>query len=129
MSVFFFQAEDGIRDYKVTGVQTCALPICPLAVFDLVQLQLHGHLRLAVGVEGHGTGHAVVAYGADGLGHGLPVLGACRLERLQKDAGGVVGVLGVRALGVGIALGGIGAAHGVQPGAGLRVGRADDGAV
>src|SRR5256885_5250462 len=28
---FFFQAEDGIRDYKVTGVQTCALPICHLA--------------------------------------------------------------------------------------------------
>src|SRR5256885_5276737 len=27
-TVFFFQAEDGIRDYKVTGVQTCALPIC-----------------------------------------------------------------------------------------------------
>src|SRR5256885_7299749 len=25
---FFFQAEDGIRDSKVTGVQTCALPIC-----------------------------------------------------------------------------------------------------
>src|SRR5256885_10068399 len=24
---YFFQAEDGIRDYKVTGVQTCALPI------------------------------------------------------------------------------------------------------
>src|SRR2546426_915954 len=27
---FFFQAEDGIRDYKVTGVQTCALPIYAL---------------------------------------------------------------------------------------------------
>src|SRR5690349_23054958 len=26
---FFFQAEDGIRDLYVTGVQTCALPICP----------------------------------------------------------------------------------------------------
>src|SRR5438093_12733393 len=25
---FFFQAEDGIRDWSVTGVQTCALPIC-----------------------------------------------------------------------------------------------------
>src|SRR6266481_9237525 len=25
---FFFQAEDGIRDGTVTGVQTCALPIC-----------------------------------------------------------------------------------------------------
>src|SRR5256885_12537100 len=34
---FFFQAEDGIRDYKVTGVQTCALPIfvlvCALMIF------------------------------------------------------------------------------------------------
>src|SRR5205807_7507969 len=27
-----FQAEDGIRDYKVTGVQTCALPISAPAV-------------------------------------------------------------------------------------------------
>src|SRR5688572_31008941 len=27
--VFFFQAEDGIRDLTVTGVQTCALPISP----------------------------------------------------------------------------------------------------
>src|SRR5688572_23224705 len=27
LSVFFFQAEDGIRDLTVTGVQTCALPI------------------------------------------------------------------------------------------------------
>src|SRR2546429_2292855 len=26
--IFFFQAEDGIRDVAVTGVQTCALPIC-----------------------------------------------------------------------------------------------------
>src|SRR3989440_4799709 len=28
---FFFQAEDGIRDLIVTGVQTCALPISPSA--------------------------------------------------------------------------------------------------
>ena len=27
MWFFFFQAEDGIRDWSVTGVQTCALPI------------------------------------------------------------------------------------------------------
>src|SRR5215813_12399536 len=27
LSFFFFQAEDGIRDADVTGVQTCALPI------------------------------------------------------------------------------------------------------
>src|SRR5436189_2036985 len=29
---FFFQAEDGIRDTSVTGVQTCALPILPMVV-------------------------------------------------------------------------------------------------
>src|SRR5256885_5035008 len=32
MFFFFFQAEDGIRDYKVTGVQTCALPISSAAI-------------------------------------------------------------------------------------------------
>src|SRR5260221_440703 len=37
MSVFFFffQAEDGIRDHCVTGVQTCALPISASSVHDL----------------------------------------------------------------------------------------------
>src|SRR5256886_17185717 len=30
MLFFFFQAEDGIRDLTVTGVQTCALPIYPV---------------------------------------------------------------------------------------------------
>src|SRR5437879_11012714 len=40
---FFFQAEDGIRDTSVTGVQTCALPICR-AVRDrreLIPAQVH----------------------------------------------------------------------------------------
>src|SRR5256886_14391219 len=31
---FFFQAEDGIRDLTVTGVQTCALPICKFDVLS-----------------------------------------------------------------------------------------------
>src|SRR5438093_7493302 len=35
LPLFFFQAEDGIRDWSVTGVQTCALPISPFpAAFD-----------------------------------------------------------------------------------------------
>src|SRR5258707_6130442 len=37
---FFFQAEDGIRDIGVTGVQTCALPICDAN-------DLHRCLRIA----------------------------------------------------------------------------------
>src|SRR5882762_4755097 len=45
---FFFQAEDGIRDSSVTGVQTCALPICycclhlctPIYLFTVVYCSL-----------------------------------------------------------------------------------------
>src|SRR2546422_2937989 len=33
---FFFQAEDGIRDVAVTGVQTCALPICKSNIGDAI---------------------------------------------------------------------------------------------
>src|SRR5699024_11673218 len=40
-SCFFFQAEDGIRDRNVTGVQTCALPICRVTVPSSMSL-LHG---------------------------------------------------------------------------------------
>src|SRR2546426_3520378 len=49
---FFFQAEDGIRDYKVTGVQTCALPISRAGRGDGAQSQEHhredpaGHVHL-----------------------------------------------------------------------------------
>src|SRR5207237_7313975 len=44
--IFFFQAEDGIRDSSVTGVQTCALPISGYEVSDL-----YDHLcsRLIIG--------------------------------------------------------------------------------
>src|SRR5688500_20146431 len=41
---FFFQAEDGIRDYKVTGVQTCALPISMRA-----NPGIHSMLEIVVG--------------------------------------------------------------------------------
>src|SRR2546426_6761204 len=44
-SFFFFQAEDGIRDYKVTGVQTCALPILEL-------LRARGLRRAFIDVSG-----------------------------------------------------------------------------
>src|SRR6267154_3763024 len=36
---FFFQAEDGIRDGRVTGVQTCALPICDAAFAGLDSME------------------------------------------------------------------------------------------
>src|SRR5256885_4743012 len=43
---FFFQAEDGIRDYKVTGVQTCALPISLLPVRFVATSATRVSLRL-----------------------------------------------------------------------------------
>src|SRR5256885_8546461 len=54
---FFFQAEDGIRDYKVTGVQTCALPICN----DVLSRggQLAGQVRRRLGIP---DGKRVVLY-------------------------------------------------------------------
>ena len=45
---FFFQAEDGIRDWSVTGVQTCALPICVytcMCVFVCVCV-CNSHIRM-----------------------------------------------------------------------------------
>src|SRR5437762_14124857 len=41
MLFFFFQAEDGIRDTSVTGVQTCALPICSRSP-DITRRSLSG---------------------------------------------------------------------------------------
>src|SRR5437016_8112534 len=50
---FFFQAEDGIRDWSVTGVQTCALPICswhdhPRAEQGAKRLELRDHVALCI---------------------------------------------------------------------------------
>src|SRR2546430_6991403 len=44
--VFFFQAEDGIRDLTVTGVQTCALPILVWLLMDRLKYLLMGILLL-----------------------------------------------------------------------------------
>src|SRR5207248_8058911 len=72
---FFFQAEDGIRDRTVTGVQTCALPIWDPAG-EVARRALPGHhvqataavgqhdVRLAVAVEiGRGDRRRVVRRG------------------------------------------------------------------
>src|SRR5439155_23687122 len=66
---FFFQAEDGIRDGHVTGVQTCALPISPSGAARQAAVDLHRP----------GT-HAVLRFPAhrpragDGFHHPLPPL-------------------------------------------------------
>src|SRR5687767_10663244 len=55
---FFFQAEDGIRDKLVTGVQTCALPICA----RLGRLDLDGGQHRGLRVAKHVSIRAVVVH-------------------------------------------------------------------
>src|SRR5437867_12197381 len=90
---FFFQAEDGIRDRTVTGVQTCALPIyrpgkpedkMGLRASNTVALTLED-VRLpadhVLGDEGEGFGYAMEAL--DEIGRA-----SCR-ERVEMSEGAV----------------------------------------
>src|SRR3712207_8806698 len=65
---FFFQAEDGIRDIGVTGVQTCALPIFDALALPDARLALP-ELLVAPQLEEE-RGHAPSVQRAAG-GHGL----------------------------------------------------------
>src|SRR5690606_40890726 len=56
---FFFQAEDGIRDFHVTGVQTCALPICSVDI-NILPAALIERIETV-------TGGASAAYGTDAV--------------------------------------------------------------
>src|SRR5207249_8907712 len=62
----FFQAEDGIRDRNVTGVQTCALPIC--AIYDatarIIASLLERELKQPISVVNRTGGSGVVGHQA-----------------------------------------------------------------
>src|SRR3989449_9023186 len=65
---FFFQAEDGIRDVAVTGVQTCALPIYEKAAERLVTANLRFVISYVKKYQGHGLDLSeLVAIGNEGL--------------------------------------------------------------
>src|SRR5688572_5606726 len=63
---FFFQAEDGIRDLTVTGVQTCALPISRMIITSHIVGLLVGLTFVAIGllivVRAPGDSGAVIFY-------------------------------------------------------------------
>src|SRR5437588_1130285 len=69
---FFFQAEDGIRDHCVTGVQTCALPILMLG-------------RYVTGFQAGAWAWAFALFVGVSLAAGYTLLGACWL--LMKTEG------------------------------------------
>src|SRR6266536_4165702 len=82
-SFFFFQAEDGIRDPLVTGVQTCALPIC---------------LRLGSPVPAEVGQHAEDDGGEGDSEHEPECVHAARPRAAQALAESVKGASGIRSL-------------------------------
>src|SRR5205809_2047669 len=92
--VFFFQAEDGIRDVAVTGVQTCALPICHHP-FDLTGYEKADEIpydflrkRLSILVS-HADAHLMVTKGAL-----RNVLAVC--SGVETGNGTIVDIAGMR---------------------------------
>src|SRR3712207_8262904 len=78
---FFFQAEDGIRDIGVTGVQTCALPILHGHHLRQVDRERRSLVRLA------GDPHVTARLLDDAVDHRQPEAGALRSEerRVGKE--------------------------------------------
>src|SRR5438034_3507474 len=90
---FFFQAEDGIRDHCVTGVQTCALPICGpvrglsvgrpcLAVEDVFTELRRWMVRPRTRTVAQGGGLST----AFGFGHGDPPRSEEHTSELQSHS-------------------------------------------
>src|SRR5256885_3405216 len=89
--VFFFQAEDGIRDYKVTGVQTCALPIFWLTASGGPFLNTPQSEFAGISVEkalNHPTwkmGKRITIDSATLMNKGFEVIEACRLFHMPPS--------------------------------------------
>src|ERR1039457_6141420 len=81
---FFFQAEDGIRVYKVTGVQTCALPISQMAAL-LLDPQPGERVLDACAAPGGKATHLAQLMGNQGELPAMDVAGS-KLPLIQETA-------------------------------------------
>src|SRR5947209_16143574 len=85
---FFFQAEDGIRDIGVTGVQTCALPISSLGFGGHIYPFLYTHVAVYRGLRAPARlGICVLMFLAVLAAYGFRALGERRSEerRVGKE--------------------------------------------
>src|SRR5438876_2449095 len=85
---FFFQAEDGIRDGRVTGVQTCALPISALRKVARVRLTNGMEVTSYIPGEGHNLQEHSVVLVRGGRVKDLPGV-RYKVIRAALDAAGV----------------------------------------
>src|SRR5690606_26414541 len=89
---FFFQAEDGIRDFHVTGVQTCALPIFRLDAHFLEAEEGAGTATASLDVV-NDEQHVVLAAELFQLAHpvgGRSIQAAFTLDHFDNYGGGLV---------------------------------------
>src|SRR5260221_1351960 len=103
---FFLQAEDGIRDHCVTGVQTCALPISPEAFDRLTSVNLRGSFFTAqaaarIMIDMHIPGRIILMASVTGIqahmnlgGYGITKAG---IGMLAKSIALEVGTYGITA--------------------------------
>src|SRR6266550_6761958 len=106
--IFFFQAEDGIRDVAVTGVQTCALPISPVTgeaedVPDIVRETNAAHAAFSPAAAATQTPAALIAQLGDRpdgphVGDVLAILGrqletAMKTDRVSQALAIVAGIV------------------------------------
>src|SRR3989441_2387057 len=106
-SFFFFQAEDGIRDKLVTGVQTCALPISLGLSLEEAAWGIHQivttNMELATRVVSIERGRdpralTLVAFGGSGPVHGCRLAQALGIPRvIMPAAAGVTAAIGLLA--------------------------------
>src|SRR5258708_15778252 len=87
--IFFFQAEDGIRDDLVTGVQTCALPICTAR--DAVGRSFRGVLRWQpaaahIAPAGYQSADVRAASGQRGASHSVATEPAAPVPGVSGDS-------------------------------------------
>src|SRR2546421_12146744 len=85
---FFFQAEDGIRDLTVTGVQTCALPISPERMFQIKRALVAGltveEVAQASRIDPWFLYQMEDLLQAERWFVGLPEIGAAALRRMKR---------------------------------------------
>src|SRR6478752_9291579 len=96
MSIFFFQAEDGIRDVAVTGVQTCALPICGAEVLLVCSSWVPGE---------HKTEQWLALNAARAIENSVYVAGVCQAPPVSVGRSVLVDPMGVVEADLGLAAG------------------------